>query len=396
MTADSIRVMIVDDTKETRSNIKKLLEFEDGIIVVGEAADGAEAVLLAQELKPDCILMDINMPGLDGISATEQIYKVIPDCMTIVISVQGEQEYLRRAMAAGARDYLIKPFSGDELISTIQWVWQLECARRSHNSAESTPLRSGRVIVVFSAKGGVGKSTIAVNLASSLVKQEQKVILVDLDLQFGDVPLMLNLPVKHSMADWYTDGCGSTGDYLLNHSSGLQVLAAPEVPEDGELITAEHISQMLNDLKPLADYIVVDTPQFFHETTLQSLEEADQIILAAVPDLSNLKNVHRCLNVLEKLNLADKVKIAANKVGSEGIKLDQFSSHLQHPIWQSLPYDPRLTAQAAVQGIPVIDLNPKAKLSRALVHASEVLAGTEIKPGKKGLPLASLLFARKG
>ena len=273
MTADSIRVMIVDDTKETRSNIKKLLEFEDGIIVVGEAADGAEAVLLAQELKPDCILMDINMPGLDGISATEQIYKVIPDCMTIVISVQGEQEYLRRAMAAGARDYLIKPFSGDELISTIQWVWQLECARRSHNSAESTPLRSGRVIVVFSAKGGVGKSTIAVNLASSLVKQEQKVILVDLDLQFGDVPLMLNLPVKHSMADWYTDGCGSTGDYLLNHSSGLQVLAAPEVPEDGELITAEHISQMLNDLKPLADYIVVDTPQFFHETTLQSLEE---------------------------------------------------------------------------------------------------------------------------
>ena len=73
MTADSIRVMIVDDTKETRSNIKKLLEFEDGIIVVGEAADGAEAVLLAQELKPDCILMDINMPGLDGISATEQI-----------------------------------------------------------------------------------------------------------------------------------------------------------------------------------------------------------------------------------------------------------------------------------------------------------------------------------
>ena len=236
MTADSIRVMIVDDTKETRSNIKKLLEFEDGIIVVGEAADGAEAVLLAQELKPDCILMDINMPGLDGISATEQIYKVIPDCMTIVISVQGEQEYLRRAMAAGARDYLIKPFSGDELISTIQWVWQLECARRSHNSAESTPLRSGRVIVVFSAKGGVGKSTIAVNLASSLVKQEQKVILVDLDLQFGDVPLMLNLPVKHSMADWYTDGCGSTGDYLLNQRRGLQVLAAPEVPEDGELI----------------------------------------------------------------------------------------------------------------------------------------------------------------
>ena len=101
------------------------------------------------------------------------------------------------------------------------------------------------------------------------------------------------------------------GDYLLNHSSGLQVLAAPEVPEDGELITAEHISQMLNDLKPLADYIMVDTPQFSTKL-LQSLEEADQIILAAVPDLSNLKNVHRCLNVLEKLNLADKVKIAAN------------------------------------------------------------------------------------
>lgn len=153
MEPDKIRVVIVDDTAETRSNIRKLLAFADNIAVIGEAADGSEAVEVARDLKPDCILMDINMPGLDGISAAEQIYQAAPECLTIVISVQEEQEYLRRAMAAGARDYLTKPFSGDELINTINRVWQLECARRSRHEIVEKPTRSAETIAVFSAKG---------------------------------------------------------------------------------------------------------------------------------------------------------------------------------------------------------------------------------------------------
>lgn len=394
MEPDKIRVVIVDDTAETRSNIRKLLAFADNIAVIGEAADGSEAVEVARDLKPDCILMDINMPGLDGISAAEQIYQAAPECLTIVISVQEEQEYLRRAMAAGARDYLTKPFSGDELINTINRVWQLECARRSRHEIVEKPTRSAETIAVFSAKGGVGKTTIAVNLAAALAKQNHEVILVDFDLQFGDVPLMLDLAVQHSISDWFADGCPAAVDYLLEAGPGLRILAAPEVPEEGELITAEHIAQILKELKSLADFIVIDTPQFFQETTLQALETADHILLAGTPDLANLKNIRRCLDVLAKLNLAAKVKVTANKVGAEGIRPEQFSSHLNYPVWRALPYDPRLAYQACVQGIPIVDLNPRSKLGRALEQMSKDILG--IYEPKKMLPFAGTLFTRKG
>ncbi|HKM17017.1 MAG: response regulator/pilus assembly protein [Firmicutes bacterium] len=396
MDSSRIEVLIADDVAETRDNIRKLLEFEEDICVVGEAADGNEALRLAQELQPDCILMDINMPGLDGIRATERIYQVAPDCLTIVISVQGEQEYLRKAMLAGARDYLVKPFTGYDLVNTIRQVFSLEQARRSlHQDLPAN--RSAQVIVVFSAKGGVGKTTIATNLAVSLCKQQREVILIDLDLQFGDVPLFLNLKVKRSMADWHHDGREAIDDYLLKHESGLRVLASPQAPEQGELITGEHISQMITELKPHADYVVVDTPQFFHETTLQSLELAHRILLVATPDLPNLKNVKSCLDVLAKLNMADKVWIVANKAGANGIKVEQFSSYLQQPVWQRVPYDLRLATQAAIQGVPAVELNPRSALSKSLVRISKGVLEQEPEnsPAGSKAPLTRMLFARR-
>ncbi|MGB4140285.1 MAG: response regulator [Limnochordia bacterium] len=396
MADGTIQVLIVDDVAETRHNIRKLLEFEADICVVGEAADGREALALAKELQPDCVLMDINMPGLDGISATEQIYQVAPDCLPIVISVQGEQEYLRKAMLAGARDYLVKPFSGQELVNTIRQVYSLEQARRSLQK-DAQANRSAQVIVVFSAKGGVGKTTIATNLAAGLSRQQREVILVDLDLQFGDVPLLLNLKLKRSMADWHHDGREAIEDYLIQHESGLRVFASPQTPEQGELITGEHVSQMITELKPLADFLVIDTPQFFHETTLQSLELADKILLVATPDLPNLKNVKCCLDVLSRLNMAGKVQIVANKVGANGIKVEQFSSYLQQPVWQRVPYDLKLATQAAIQGIPAVMLNPRASLSRSLARISREFV--EPHPGSREaavkVPLVRMLFARR-
>ena len=143
MADGAIQVLIVDDVAETRHNIRKLLEFEADICVVGEAADGREALALAKELQPDCVLMDINMPGLDGISATERIYQVAPDCLPIVISVQGEQEYLRKAMLAGARDYLVKPFSGQELVNTIRQVYSRTGQAQPAEGCPGQPQRPG-------------------------------------------------------------------------------------------------------------------------------------------------------------------------------------------------------------------------------------------------------------
>ena len=99
---EKIRLLIVDDIPETRENLRKLLFFESDIDVVGAATNGEEGIEMAVELQPDIVLMDINMPGVDGITASEKITQKIPFCQIIMMSVQGEADYLRRSMLAGA------------------------------------------------------------------------------------------------------------------------------------------------------------------------------------------------------------------------------------------------------------------------------------------------------
>ena len=246
---EKIKVVIVDDSDETRNNVKMLLSFEKDIEVIGEAVNGEEAVFIAKEARPDVVLMDINMPVMDGIKATEEIALNIPETTVIIMSVQGENEYIKKAMSAGARDYLSKPFSGDELVKTVRKTYEAECKRRERNvgSKPAEEVKS-TVVTVFSTKGGVGKTTIASNLAVSIARATKKrVALLDLDLQFGDVAIMLNVSVKNTISDLIKEVNQLDPDlmeeYMVTHFSGVKVLPAPIKPEYAEYITASHGSR---------------------------------------------------------------------------------------------------------------------------------------------------------
>ena len=127
---DRISVLIVDDMAETRENLSKLLFIEPDLEVVGAAASGEEAIKMAVELQPDIILMDIMLPGLDGLTTTQQILQQVPQTRVIMMSVHGEADVFRRAMLAGAKEFLIKPFSGDELIGSIRRVYRPGASRQ--------------------------------------------------------------------------------------------------------------------------------------------------------------------------------------------------------------------------------------------------------------------------
>src|SRR6478609_4262755 len=241
--ADQIRVLIVDDIPETRDHLAKLLGFESDIEVVGSAASGREAIELASALTPDIVLMDINMPDMDGIAATERLASEVPTAAVVMMSVQGEADYLRRSMLAGAREFLVKPFSSDELSASIRQVWARERDK-------------GTVVAFFSPKGGVGRTTMAVNAAVAAVTElGKKVCLVDGSFQFGDVGVLLNLnPKNMSIADLAPEiqvgnEWDSLDSFIVNHSSGVRVLLAPPSPEMAELITPAGIRQVLEALR---------------------------------------------------------------------------------------------------------------------------------------------------
>src|SRR5918997_2133185 len=195
---DQIRVLIADDVSETREILEKALYFEKDITVVGKAANGREAVQLAKQHQPHVVLMDINMPEMDGIAATEAIMAQVPGTQVIIMSVQNEQEYLRRAMLAGAREYLIKPPDTDELVRSIRHVYKLRASapRLAGGQADTTAARSdqGKIIAVFSPKGGSGCTVVAANMAVALKQiTNKRVALVDGNLVFGDVGVVMNI-----------------------------------------------------------------------------------------------------------------------------------------------------------------------------------------------------------
>src|SRR5438874_9415078 len=173
--ADKIRVLIVDDIPETRDHLTKLLGFESDIEVVATASSGAEALELAGRHQPDVVLMDINMPDMDGITTTEKLSTHVPTTSVVMMSVQGEADYLRRSMLAGAREFLVKPFSSDELSASIRQVWSRErdkvtrmvvpMASAAPTNGNRSHQKRGQVIAFFSPKGGVGRTTMAVNAA---------------------------------------------------------------------------------------------------------------------------------------------------------------------------------------------------------------------------------------
>jgi pilus assembly protein CpaE len=392
-----IGVLIVDDIADTRENLSKLLMFERDIEVIGTAASGPEAIETSRKLMPDVVLMDINMPEMDGIKAAELLSTELPGIGIIMMSVQGEQDYLRRAMLAGAREFLVKPFSGDDLVRSIRHVYRLESSKRAMSQA-SLPVsgmmssngksgqeesHEGRIMAIVSPKGGVGRTTVAVNLAVALkLSTQKKVALVDGSLYFGDVGVLLNLLSNKTMVDAveHIDDLDADllNDLMATHSSGVKVLLAPPQPEMAELITAEHIRRILVELSAQYDYVVMDTWPSFADTILTAMDLADDILLVMTLEMTAIKDVKLYLEVVEKLNYpAEKVKLVLNRSGSAGgIKVEAVEETLRQKILVGLSNDGIAMLMAVNQGVPLVISAREHPFSRDMYRLARLLTAS--------------------
>jgi pilus assembly protein CpaE len=396
--APPIRIVIADHDAESRGALTAQLSEHADVSVVGTAANGDEAVALAERLAPDLVLFDTDLPGLDGIAATERLAARLPPIAVILMGGQDEPAAWRRAMLAGARDFLARPVGGEDLLASVRQVHAAQQRERERLSQAPVQVPSpnghvvpgdrgsgpGKIVALFSPKGGVGRTTLAVNLATAAVGSGRDICLVDASLQFGDVAIMLDLnPNLGSIMDYVGDTGRRPGESsdpgLVSHSSGLRVLLAPPSPEVAELVQPEHIRSTLETLAASHDLVVVDTSSWFSEDTLAVLDVADVILAVMTLEITNLKNMRLFLQLAEGLGYSHKVELVLNRSDAMlGIELPEAEQTLGRKIDHSVVSDGRTVVYALNRGVPFTIANPETPVSRDVKRLAEHLLSADV------------------
>ncbi len=353
-----------------------------GFAVLGEAGYGIEAVALAKETEPEVVVIAIEEPIVRSLQTVQAVADLLPQSPIIGYSSIKDANSMRKAMLAGVKDYLTTPIKEEDLIGSIHAVLAQEERRRARIAGETDePVACGTVLTVFGAKGGIGKTTISTNLATALVhKTNQSVVLVDLDTRFGDVAILMDIPVERSIADLVLPEDEIDKELLQEciyvHNTGVAVLPAPIRPTDWRNVHAGHIERVVGLLAQMYDYVILDTPGTFNDIVARALELATLVLLVATVDMASLKDTLLAIDMLRSWNFPqEKVKLVINATNeASNVQPQDVKRMLGRDVFWSVPYD-RNISTATQLGMPVVVAKPQSKAAESMVEMAYALSG---------------------
>jgi pilus assembly protein CpaE len=407
---EKINVLVVDDIDESREMILRMLQFDTTIEVVGTGRTGIEAIESAQKLKPDVVVMDINMPDMDGITATEAIRKKVPYIQIVVLSVQNDANYMRKAMLAGARDFLTKPPMIDELTAAIRRAGDLAHEEKIkattvfQTNGMTGPLSPqmmmrmpmlnlGKIICVYSPKGGTGCTTIATNLGVGLKNQDNKVAIIDANLLYGNVAVFLNEHGKNSLLD-LLDRANDLDPEIIedvmveNKLTGLHMMPSPKDPELNDAHKGESVSKVLNYLRQIYGYIIIDTASYLTEVVQTCLDIADYIILVTTQDIPSIKTTNQFLTLADASSISrGKILFIMNRYDKRiAISPERVGESLKQPVLVAIPFEERIITSAMNRGVPFMVDNKLAPAGKAISAIIDLIR-SRIQKDQEGISL---------
>ena len=378
--SDQTRLLIVEDVPQVAQYIRGLLNTQQAVKLLDVLTDGGRAVEQIAQLRPDVVLVDALLQGrIKGPKLVEQIHAAGLNVPVIVLTVP--QNPVAVDPAHGVDAVLSMPFSGFELMNRVSGV------RRAH--AESSAGGATRVISVFAPKGGVGKTTIAFNLAVALGQLEQRTVLIDGSVQFGDLRALLKVPVDApSILDLPTDRIAESdlSDVLWRDPSGIDILLAPPRIEMAEMITPRDIDKILSLLRRVYSAIVIDMSSSINDINLGFLDASDTIIEIVTYDSTTIHNTIAMADTFRSIGYpASKVRYLVNRADSAGgIEPDALSRALGRVPEHRVVSDGPLVVRSNNEGVPFILANPTAPVSQDLARLASELLGTARVPMAAG------------
>lgn len=363
-----IKALIISKIDEKREFLKEMLD-QSEIQIIGESRGGVSALDKIENVNPNLVIMTYDKFDTDVINIAERIYSTKPNTVVVFIVDELSVANLQKSMEAGVRNVNIFPEDKTDFVSWLTTAYNTDKVHLMNNTDNKNIGLLSQIVTVFGAKGGIGKTTIAVNLAAKLASQNYKVALLDFDLQFGDVGVFLNLDVKDTLAELLQEkskfDIDSVRSYMNIHSSGVHVLAAPKSPEYAESINANQIEKLLNVLRAYYDYVILDTPATFNDITMTAIEGSASVIFVTGLDISILRNSKISMNLLESLQQKDKVKVVINREVDGNITQKDVEKIIGKNVWATIPSDYSVAVNSLNKGIPFVVSSPKNKMSTA-------------------------------
>jgi len=386
------RILVIDDEPLNHQLVAKALASPEYQITFAE--DGTSGMARAHVLKPDIIITDVMMPDINGYEVTRLLRREAQFITTpiLVLTAQSGLQDKLRAFEVGADDYLSKPFEPAELAARVSSLLRraemLPVATTSKN-----PLESARTIAIHSLRGGIGCSTLAVNLGLSLSNLWSRTILLDLTMTAGQVALMLNKNLRRTWADISRFQAGEIDLDSLNsiisiHESGLSFIAAPTFPDDGQAFSGETLSSVISLLKEQYQYIIADLPHDFSEVGLSMLDAADIILLVGAPDMASVRATAAALDVYKKLGYpAEKIKPILNAPFQRSSLIkEKIESAMGMDFVAAFPYVPNMIVEAINLGRPLVLDKPQEPISALLEDFAFFISKKEHKKSKPENP----------
>jgi pilus assembly protein CpaE len=379
-------ILFVDDEEQIRKLLSAWLTRHGYKVTL--AADGLEALKAIRVKLPDLLITDVTMPNMTGLELTRQIRA---DHRTarmpiVMLSARKQANEVLSGYSEGADEYVAKPVEMAVLAAKVEVL--LKRFKTIHGQQDER--RNGSVILVVHAKGGVGCSTLAVNTAVELVATPmRRVSLIDLNLEFGNIPMLLNLHPERTLADIATTAPEELDDaefsrFLIEDKSGLSVLAACDSPERAELVNVPLVQQTIDRLRSLFDYVVIDTPATFSQQVLASLDVAAKCVVVTAPHLAALKTTKDMIGVLEKLSYQrDRTILVVNRTSSTGLETDRVAKFFDRKPDLVVPYTPACD-DAADRGRPLITLHPDSAGAKVMRELAPLIAAEGPAPGARG------------
>jgi pilus assembly protein CpaE len=370
---DDISIVIIDRDKDIRFALRGLLREVPGAGVKAETEDLRIGVNLIRQYRPHIVLLEVNSPAEEFLSAAAKIIEVYPQTSVFAISSETKPEIILKAMRSGVQEFLKRPPDQDELITAVRKVMR---------RLQALGTVAGEIVTIFSNKGGLGTTMISANLAVFLAQNMKKsCAIVDLDLQFGDVAMFLNVQPDYTIAD-VTRSYEKLDQTLLKahmtqHSSGVYVMAEPHQAEEAETITAEQVGQVLRLMRSMFEFVIVDTAHAFDERSVEALDLSDAIFLISALELPAIRNSKRCIEIFQRLGYGpDKVKLVLNRVIlNRSSATEKFERSFEYPIFWRIPNDYASVSNSINTGVPLPDSAPQSPVTINLRELARGLCG---------------------